>query len=397
MNTDTKIFLRKKFTEYYTKNSISAPAGIEQREFGTGTLDKKIKVRHKSFKSERDLQNYLRRDAPFYISYSTAYYEFPENQPMTAKNWLGADLVFDLDLDMGFFDSERLESVKEETLSLVDFLLSDFGLSKRELDVNFSGSKGYHIHVFNEGVKHLGNEERREIVDYVSGNIDFREYLSLSVETTTRKSVITGPRKGDKGWSGRVYAGLYDFIEQSSLEDLKEIPGVGEKKATLIHKNRDKILKELGLGRYNYIPEIISIETACSRTEDPNVKVPVIGKVSSPIVQKIIDEKAVKTMAAINTDEMVTIDTSRLIRLPDSLHGGSGLIAKKIRDMDRFNPLTDAIAFNDENIKVAIREKIPEFDMNEQRIGPFNGGEVEVPEYAGVYLLLRDKAELVKG
>ena len=100
MNTETKIFLKKKFKEYYSKNKILAPEEIEKREFGVGTLKDKIKIRHKSFKSEKELWNFLRREAPFYISYSAAYYEFPQNQPMEAKNWLGAELVFDLDIEM---------------------------------------------------------------------------------------------------------------------------------------------------------------------------------------------------------------------------------------------------------------------------------------------------------
>jgi len=390
MNIDTKIFLRKKFKEYYSENKIPAPLEIEQREFGTGTLDTKIKVRHKSFRTERDLWNYLRREAPFYISYSAAYYEFPENQPMLTKGWLGADLIFDLDIGMDFFDSEKLERIKDETLNLLDFLLSDFGFSKSDFEVNFSGSKGYHVHVFNEAVKCLGNEERREIVDYVAGNINFRDYLRVEGDK------IFGPKKSDSGWPGRVYRGLYDLIRNSDKERLEGIKGIGDKKAELIYRDRERILGEIELGRYNYIPDIVTVDISYIKTPDPNVKVPVIKKVSSPIVQKIIDEKAVKTMAASDTDKMVTIDTSRLIRLPDSLHGGSGLIAKrvKIKDVEKFDPLTNAVAFGNEKIKINMGEKTPDFDLNGKRFRNLKGV-VEVPEYVGVYLLLKDKAEIV--
>jgi len=41
-----------------------------------GNLEKKIVVRHKAFSSEAEMQNYLRREAPFFISYSIACYEF---------------------------------------------------------------------------------------------------------------------------------------------------------------------------------------------------------------------------------------------------------------------------------------------------------------------------------
>jgi len=65
-----------------------------------------------------------------------------------------------------------------------------------------------------------------------------------------------------------------------------------------------------------------------------------IDNVNTPIIQKIIDRLAVH-METEDTDRMVTIDTSRLIRLPDTIHGGSGLVAKHVTDLDRFDPLTD--------------------------------------------------------
>lgn len=428
MDIDTKVFLRKKFTEYYTKNKIPAPIEIEKREFGTGTLTEKIKVRHKSFKSERELQDYLRREAPFYISYSIAYYEFPENQPMNTKNWLGADLVFDLDIAMDFLDSGKLKTVKNEAINLIDFLTSDFGFQKKDIEVNFSGSKGYHIHVANDAVRNLGGDERREIVDYVTGNLNFKEYLKIEVDTTRESYIpyVTGPKKTGGGWAGRIYNGLYDFIKNSTKEELEEIDGIGEKKAEEIIKNRDHILRELDVARYNYIPEILTIEDYSSKIYDstqwqenlstaknlnwqeskgtsypqrgytkgdPNTPRFVIKNVKSLLVDKIINQKKIKTLG--DVDKMVTIDTSRLIRLPDTIHGGSGLKAARIKDLEKFDPLVDAIALGNEKIKINLAEKTPSFEMNGQKFGPFSGI-AEVPEYAGIYLLLRGFGDLLK-
>lgn len=396
MNTETKIFLKKKFKEYYSRHRIQAPPEVERREFGVGTLSDKIKIRHKSFKTEKELSNFLRREAPYYISYSTAYYEFPQNQPMEAKNWLGAELIFDLDIKMDLLNSSKLVRVRDETLNLVDFLITDFGIPKKDIQVNFSGSKGYHIHVLNDEVRKLLGEERREIVDYVSGGIDFKDYLEPDRDTDTGTEIITGPKKGDAGWYGRIYTGLYNFIRDSSIENLMTVKGIGRKKAESIHKNKKKILDELERGRYNYIPQIITIDLHSSQRPDPNVKeYDMIKNVSSPIVQKIIDEKAVKTLAAEDTDKMVTIDTSRLIRLPDTIHGGSGLIAKNVRDLEKFNPLTEAIAFGEEEITIELKEKVPEFEMGGQSFGPFHGT-VKVPEFAGIYLLLKSGGDILQ-
>ena len=71
----------------------------ERREFGFGGWEKKIEFRHMAFRSAEDLRMALVRDRPLYVSASSAYYEYPDARPMPRKHWLGADLVFDLDVD----------------------------------------------------------------------------------------------------------------------------------------------------------------------------------------------------------------------------------------------------------------------------------------------------------
>lgn len=393
MNTQTKIFLRKKFQEYYWKNKVKAPREIEKREFGEGTLEQKIKVRHKSFSSEEELQNHLKREAPFFISYSSAYYEFPEEQPMSEKRWLGADLTFDLDVGMHLFEREKLEEVKKETLNLLDFLLNDFGFSKQDIEINFSGSHGYHLHVFSEKVRMLGGDERREIVDYVAGNLKFISFL-IPEEGANRNVIVKGPKKGDLGWRGRIGAGLYNFIRDSNAKQMKAIKGIGTKTAELIYKNKARILERLKGGEYHNIPEIVTIKWRSSQSRvDPNKTDLYIEDYNSPIVQKIINEKAIKALASQDTDKMVTIDTARLIRLPDSLHGGSGLSAKVVKNLDDFNPLTDALAWTEGEIRIELKEKVPEFAFFAEKVGPFQG-KVKVPKSLGIYLLLQGLGDL---
>jgi len=396
METETKIFLGRKFRGYYWKNRIPAPPDIGQREFGFGTLEAKIKARHRTFRNSEELQNFLKREAPFYISYSCAYYEFPENQPMSSKNWLGADLVFDLDMPMEFLSSKKMEEVKRETVNLIEFLKNDFGFSKKDVEVNFSGSKGYHLRIRNEEIRMLGRDGRREIVDYVSGNINFVDYLRVEEDRTKGGgvSIVKGPREGDSGWFGRIYSGLYDFIRDSSMEEMEAVKGIGEKKAGQIYENRERILKELEQGIYSRIPEIVTIDTSSVKTNTPNITGMVIKNVSSPLVNAIIREKAVKTLAAEDTDKMVTIDTARLMRLPDSLHGGTGLKASIVKKLDEFDPLTDSVAFPDEEVEIELNQKVPEFDLNDQKWGPFSG-RVNIPEYCAVYLLLKGCGEVI--
>ncbi len=389
MDVNTKIFLKKKFQNYYWKNKVPSPREVDKREFGVGNLEKKIQIRHKSFSTETDMQNYLKHEAPFFISYSTACYEFPTNEPMSAKNWLYADLVFDLDMPMELLNAEKFQMVKNEAINLRDFLLNDFGFSQQDISINFSGSKGYHIHVFSEKIKSIGSEERGEIVDFISGNIEFKEFWYSD------GSSIRGPSKDDKGWKGKIWNGLYKFIKNSDKKEFKSVEGIGDRKAEFLIGNREKILRELEAGIYDSLNDVAIHFEMSDRsrkiTSDPNVKYRIVKdeKLRSTLIQKIIQEKAVKAIASTDADKMVTIDTSRLIRLPDTLHGGSGLIAKKVSDIDKFNPLENATVFGNEMTKIKLEKKIPEFDFSGGKVGPFDIGIVKVPESLAVYLLLK--------
>ncbi|HHQ44963.1 MAG TPA: DNA primase catalytic subunit PriS [Candidatus Altiarchaeales archaeon] len=379
MENATKVFLGKRFKQYYWDNSIPAPSEVHKREFGFGTLDDKIKFRHKSFESREELQAFLKRDAPYFISYSAAYYEFPANQPMEAKNWLGADLIFDLDVDMKYLSRGRMEEMMRQARAVVGFLENDFGLGRKDISVNFSGSKGYHIHVSNDDVKCLGGEERRRIVDYVTGSgLDLNAFMksedSAGGLTYVRgkpkfsEGVRVGPTARSRGWAKRVFEVTRDFLN-SSPEDMKSVRGVGDKTVGRLLKDRERNLEMIEQGRWDGMVDL-----------------------GESLRDKIISEKAVVIKDA---DKQVTLDTARLIRLPESLHGGSGLKASVAKNLESFNPLVDAVAFKDEDVKILFKNNVPKFDLMENRWGPYRENTVEkVPEYAGVYLMLHGDCEV---
>jgi len=380
MNVETRVFLRKRFKAYYWKAKVTSPAEVHKREFGVGTLEDKIKVRHKSFASDRDLTNFLKREAPSYISYSTAYYEFPENQPMESKNWLGADLVFDLDAPIKYLDSEILNRVKTETINLKGFLLDDFGISESDIAINFSGSKGYHLHVSSDEVLPLSGEARRQIVDYVTGSgLDLNFYMrevqadgvtsSRTGEYINPASTVKGPTGADEGWGKRIYDTVHEYLEGSTLKDFLRLDGVGPKRAENLLRDRKANLKALEAGSWEGVSDL-----------------------SPKLLQKIVDEKAVALTG--DTDKMVTIDTARLIRLPDTIHGGSGLLAKRVGNIEEFDPLVDAVVFGKDEVKITSTKDIPKFDLMNEKCGPYKLDEsMSLPEYAAVYLMLKDAAE----
>ncbi len=377
MNTETKVYLKKRFKEYYWSHEVAAPSEVHRREFGVGTLEDKIKFRHKAFKSGKELGQFLRTEAPYYISYSAAYYEYP-GQPMGEKCWLGADLIFDLDMPMPLLDHGRLEEVKGEAKALAEFLVEDFGFSPQDMRVNFSGSKGYHIHVVSEDVRTLSADARKEIVDYIAGvGLDVAYFIRETGGADgvkwgrTSPRVVSGgrvgPTAGSTGWAGRIYRVAESVIRMPPAK-LMEFEGVGEKTAMKVAGNREHYLKLLADGRW----DLLWAELRGG-------------------IQKSIYSEAVQVT---DEDRQVTGDVSRLIRLPDTIHGGSGLLARRVADLDSFNPLTDAVAFTGGDVKARMLSDVGVFDLMGRRFGGYKASEdVALPECAGIYLMLKGLAE----
>jgi DNA primase small subunit len=104
----------------------------------------------------------------------------------------------------------------------------------------------------------------------------------------------------------------------------------------------------------------------------------------------IVDVKVKGRMKG-ETDEPVTSDIKRLIRLPSSLHGKTGfeVVHMSREKLDTFDPFTDAVskAFGTSAVRVtaskpvSVRLRGEEFSLRE--------GENEVPEFAAVYLVCR--------
>ena len=77
---------------------MEAPSEIERREFGFLSFGGRSMFRHIGFDDTLRLRGYLMDRAPAHTYFSAAYYRYPE-AAMAQKEWLGADLVFDIDAD----------------------------------------------------------------------------------------------------------------------------------------------------------------------------------------------------------------------------------------------------------------------------------------------------------
>ncbi len=358
---DPKRWLQNRFSEYYKKNRVRAPPDIARREFGAG-IQKKIDFRHLSFSSEQELSRYLEVTTPLYISYSAAHYDHPSITPMEAKRLRGADLIFDFDLgdlpvncDDHMPTPECLNLVKGEVVKLIeDFLIPDFGFSRNEILVFFSGNKGYHIHIRSDSVQDLDQRARMEIVDYVSGVMNPMKFLRIVGKS------IHGPKPDQCGWGGRFARRLIDILENRTPEEARKILGVSVKK---VYERKDQVIAGIKEGIWD--------------------QAPVSREKWSAILQSLALEMSVKL------DRNVTIDMARLIRLPTSLHGSSGLIVNDVGSIDKFRPLDDAIVFGRNYVRVDVKRDISFYLGGDQEI---KKGEQELPEFVAVYLVGKGEA-----
>ncbi len=374
-------FVNKLISDYYKDARDIAPDRITEREFGAGNYEVKIAHRHMSFRNENELRSYLSANSIPYVSCSAAYYRFPAGRPMENKGLIGAELVFDLDADdikldcqnvhgRGWVCKNCLTKVKEETIKLIyDFLIPDFGFAENEIQVNFSGNRGYHVHIKKEDIMKLDSGSRREISNYISGiGMEFNEFFPTAGQ---RGTMLVGPRPTDKGWKGKIARNFLSNLN-AGIDSLTKM-GIERDMATKLY--RKKSLIEMGIKNGNW--DMVYIKN------------------KADFWKGIIERQAISQSDKI--DKNVTNDLAHLIRLPNTIHGGGGLVAKKLREpraLYSFDPMKDAIAFKKGDLRISAKTDFEVF-MNGTKYGPY-GGEINVPMYVGVYLFLKGHAKLLR-
>lgn len=380
-------FLKEKFREYYSKEKIELPERFGKREFAFMPFGAKLMKRHLSFKKRENFLKFILDMVPAHAYYSSAFYQNPGAPTMEEKGWMGAELIFDLDLDhlekkkVKSYE-EGLEAVKEEFSRLVyEFLMDDFGFERKYIKLYFSGGRGYHCHVLDPKVLSLDSSQRREIVDYIIGN-DLDEdsiFVKRIVETSGVKSRgvtrLEIPKPSEPGWRGRVGRGIMELVKKIDDEDFVEsLINLGIKR-----KDIERLRRELTRDRIRRIERGLIDQ--------------------SKFIRRFFLKAAVRKIAISSvsgeTDEPVTCDIKRLIRLPSSLHGKTGLKVCQI-DIDKledFDPLYDAVVFSDDIVKVKLREKF-RIKMKGEEFN-LDRGLSKVPEYLAVFLVGRDIAKII--
>lgn len=444
--------LKLMFHEYYSGNpsSIDSPERIHMREFALETFERNwfcfrrtrkdgsgntvvegcgesgttfsnlekcprcgsegIQVnswtRHLSYGSGDELRKALMTKAPHSVYHSAAFYAVPVAKQMDAKEWQGAELVFDIDADhlelpcakdhdtwrcatdgcgrtgagtppaqcpdcgKSSFDTRKwlcercLDEAKRHTIKLHDdFLAGDFGIDPERMIINYSGHRGYHVRVGDPRLFSLDDDARMEIVNYIMG-------LGLLPEKTitSQSGVSIVPGKDMPGWHGKIARAIESFVRNIDSYSGKErwVRTVREQKAQILE----------GLQRER----------------------PVLSRViKSKRSWQDIAARAVELYGG-EIDKPVTHDIHRVIRLIGSLSGKTGFIVSRVtRDqLQSFNPFRDSVVFTEGSLRVTFPPgpAVPAYRIGDDKYGPFQNESVELPTAAAAFALCKGVALL---
>lgn len=407
---ETIRYVQEKFKKYYQDNYVSCIIDISKREFGIGSFHSKISQRHLSFNSIEDFNKYLKTIAPFYISYSTSYFTFPDRRPMENKVWEGSDIVYEFDADdfdlpchdrhntwecknenckeWGYGNKdfclkcnsptkitqwtcdECLNKAKEDTLRLIKFLEKEFKLDPSTFIISFSGSKGYHVRITDRQIISLSKSARLQMMNYILANDLNLERLGIFKE----KTVLKVPSLNKTyGWAKKILTGVQDVIKNHTEKQLIDEFKISPKKAKIIINTREDILNKL------YHNNILSINFNNSE------------KFFQDLITKIIEKNRLKI------DPQSSSDIYKIMRVPDTIHAGSGFLStyiKNIEDLKNFDAFKTPVVLKSESLKkIKLKKPTPKFRLLDDFYGPYIPGDVKtLPEHVSIFLVLKGVA-----
>ena len=197
-------YLKKVFQKYYNINAriLPVPNDIALREFGYQSFDTGW-IRHIGLANNSELEQFLTKTAPAAAYCSVSYYDKPSVTPMEAKQWNGADLIFDIDAKDLDLDCRKDHAVyvcgkcnstsqtqniccgtnqkqvslpcdacigmaRQHANILVKTIVDMFGADPSTVRTYFSGHEGYHIHVTDDALRNIESYGRGKMVKYVA-------------------------------------------------------------------------------------------------------------------------------------------------------------------------------------------------------------------------------------
>ncbi len=371
-------FFRKYYEELGDTIYVRNPS---EREFMFMTFDGKVR-RHFTFKDAKSLREGLVREAPRHAYYSVSKYRDP-SAPMEEKGPISSDLLFDIDATelegcgqediwvcercgayghgdkpkkcpkcggqdvklLHWLDEKCMIAAKNELKKLINLLREDLGIKEEDMILSYTGNRGFHLRVVSEKYSSLSKDARRELALYVIGS-------GADVRLWFRKIGALYVFDPPSGQAKRAMQNLFTIKASENLK--RKVSDMIKGKPTRLSS------RELSL--------------------------------ISSLISKSLQEVSPKI------DWMVTMDTSRFTRIPNSLHGKTGFRALLLTpsDIDEFDPFRASPIPITEEITLKVRYPVPKFRIHRNLFGPYSEGErLSLPANAAIFLILSGRAEIL--
>lgn len=292
---------RKFYSEEWKKEDIPEFIlhTLSLREFAFDHDGQGPNDRYNQFMTPEELTEFMQNRAPYAVYSSVALYERPSNR----EKWLKSELVFDIDakdLPMKSCDCKDnnvcvdcLNDARKVTATFADTLESNLAL--KNIHFVYSG-RGFHIRVADESIMGMGQAERSQIVEYVTGSMVPSDLtLALGYSKVFRDRVSR----------------TFEKLDDEKLSESKIRKSLIKK----IMNEKNQVLNALRKGHFNEIKNLKGI-----------------GEKSFKKFLNFIT----RTNSEF-TDGKVTIDKKRILRLPSSLHSKVSRKCTLIRDIDNFS------------------------------------------------------------
>ena len=417
------------FREYYATAKLDID-NIPRREIAFLTWDSRM-IRHQAHKDLESIRQLATKRAPKALYASLSQYLDPSHRPpkdvdrkilscqecgadyksdkpkstcpscgvenekadVNSKDRRAMDLAFDIDYGdiPGAEDrspKENLGAAARSTLNLVSILSKDFGFDPADMKVTFSGKKGFHIRVDSSNHplfsqrNQIDESVRKALIQYVGG-YDFNPMDFIKVEAHAQSANSWHLKAFESGWGYRFNQSVEYLLKaaKAGLEEFTKIlilytPWYEDKK----RKGKKKNLPSQKV--------IEGFRAACNENRDSVLKGGDIRQMKDADAKRLLSFALYRTRLrhASFVDTRVTADKARVLRVPGSLHGGSGMVCCEVPSLKHLSDMSWVLdlqkeLLGDEEVEVSISKVANTY------YGVYEPGEHKVPKHIAYALL----------
>ena len=273
-------------------------------------------------------------------------------------------------------------------MNLAKILVEDLGFDYSDLDITFSGKKGFHVRV-NIGGNPLFSDKdqtdksvRRALVNYVSG-YEFAPMDFLLVKARAHAANTWHLKGYESGWGHRFNQSI-EYLIKSAKATTEEFT-----KVLQLYSPWYTDKKRYGTKKTLPSQKVIEgFRKACNENRDSILKGGDIREMKDAEAKRLLSFALARTRLrhAAFVDKVVTDDFARVLRIPGSLHGGSGLVCCKVPTLKHLTDMSWVLdlqkeLLGDEEVEVSILRTANTY------YGVYAPGEHKVPKHIAYALL----------